>query len=146
VRVTDLAIHDFDEIGVPPGADAAWRRRANEDWVRRALDYQAQGMDMLLAGQTPLGELLEAPSAPRLEAISAWLLDCDDETRVTRLDARGPEWLTRSAAELQDYLNWAEWLRSHARERHVRVIDTSALSVEQVADELAAWIAAERDD
>jgi hypothetical protein len=144
--VTDLAIHDFDEIGVPPGADAAWRRRANEDWVRRALDFRAQGMDMLLAGQTPLGELLEAPSAPRLEAISACLLDCDDETRIARLRARGPEWFTRSAGELQDYLNWAEWLRSHARERHVRVIDTSALSAEQVADELAAWIAAERDD
>ena len=144
--MTDLAIHDFDEIGVPPGADAAWRRRANEDWVRRALDYQAQGMDMLLAGQTPSGELREAPSAPRLEAISACLLDCDDETRIARLRARGPEWFTRSAGELPDYLNWAEWLRSHARERHVRVIDTSALSAEQVADELAAWIVAERDD
>jgi hypothetical protein len=143
--VADLAIHDFDEIGVPPGADAAWRRRANEQWVRRALGYQAQRMDMLLAGQTPLGEFLESPSAALLEAISACLLDCDDETRLTRLRARGPEWLTRSAAELKDYLNWAEWLRSHARERHVRVIDTSALSGGQVADELAAWIAAERE-
>jgi hypothetical protein len=54
--------------------------------------------------------------------------------------------LARSAGELQDYLNWAEWLRSHARERHLRVIDTTALSAEQVAAELAAWIAAERDD
>jgi hypothetical protein len=56
------------------------------------------------------------------------------------------EWFTCSAGELQAALNWAEWLRSHARERHVRVIDTSALSAERVADELAAWIAAERDD
>jgi len=111
-----------------------------------ALDYRAQGIDLLLAGQTPPGEFLESPSAPLLDAISACLLDCDDETRVTRLRARGPEWFTRSAGELQAYVNWAEWLRSHARERHVRVIDTSALSAEQVADELAAWIAAERDD
>jgi hypothetical protein len=129
--VTDLAIHDFDEIGVPPGADAAWRRRANEEWSRRALDYQAQGIDLLLAGQTPLREFLEAPSALLLEAISACLLDCDDETRIARLRARGSEWFTRSAGELQHYLNWAEWLRSHARERHVRVIDTSALSAER---------------
>jgi hypothetical protein len=60
-RVPDLAIHDFDEIGVPAGADTAWRHRAIEQWVRRALEYQAEGTDVLLAGQTPFGELL----APR---------------------------------------------------------------------------------
>jgi hypothetical protein len=90
-RVEDLAIHDFDEIGVPPGADTAWRQQANEKWVRRALEYQAARIDLLLAGQTPFGELLAAPSATRLEAISACLIDCDDDTRVERLQARGPE-------------------------------------------------------
>lgn len=113
-RLSELAIHDFDEIGVPPGADTAWRHRADEAWLGRALDYQAEGSDLLLAGQTPLGELLAAPSAPRLEAISACLLDCDDETRVRRLRARGPEWLERTAADLQDYLAWAAWMRGHA--------------------------------
>ena len=54
-RIASLAIHDFDEIGVPAGADTAWRHRANEQWVRRALDYQADGTDLLLAGQTPFG-------------------------------------------------------------------------------------------
>ena len=91
-RVPGLAVHDFDEIGVPAGADAAWRHRAIEQWVRRALDYQAEGTDVLLAGQTPFGELLAAPSASRLDAISACLLDCDEDTRVARLLARGPEW------------------------------------------------------
>jgi hypothetical protein len=113
-RVADLALHDFDEIGVPPGADAAWRHRADELWVRRALDYQAAGTDLLLAGQTPLGELLAAPSAPELEAITACLIDCDDQTRVARLQARGPEWFVRTTGDLQDYLNWAAWMRGHA--------------------------------
>ena len=113
-RVPELAIHDFDEVGVPPGADTAWRHRANEEWVRRALDYQTEGTDLLLAGQTPFGELLATPSAPLLEAISACLLDCDDDTRVARLQARGPEWLARTAGALQDYLDWAEWMRRHA--------------------------------
>jgi hypothetical protein len=66
--------------------------------VRWGLVYQAEGTDLLLAGQTPLGELLAAPSAPRLEAISACLIDCDDETRVARLQSRGPEWFARSPA------------------------------------------------
>jgi hypothetical protein len=174
-RVEDLAIHDFDEIGVPPGADTAWRQQANEQWVRRALEYQAAGIDLLLAGQTPYGELLAAPPATRLEAISACLIDCDDDTRVERLQARGPEWFERSGGDLQDYLNWAAWMRGHAADpswrtdviRHdatetdmhwsrwsawragdprwrVCVIDTSALTVEEVAARLVEWISAER--
>ena len=113
-RVPDLAIHDFDEIGVPAGAGTAWRHGANEEWVRKALDYQTAGTDLFLAGQTPFGELLATPSAPQLEAISACLLDCDDETRVARLQSRGPEWLARTAGDLEDYLDWADWMRGHA--------------------------------
>jgi hypothetical protein len=113
-RVADLAIHDFDEIVVPAGADTAWRHRANEEWLRRALEYQEEGTDMLLAGQTPFGEVLAAPSASQLEAISACLIDCDDETRSARIQARGPEWFARTGGELQDYLNWAAWMRAHA--------------------------------
>src|SRR5207248_2943374 len=45
-RMPGLAVHDHDEIGVPPAADTAWRQQAN-------------------------GELLATPSAMRLDAISA---------------------------------------------------------------------------
>lgn len=113
-RVGGLAIHDFDEIGVPAGADTGWRHRANERWLRRALDHQAEGVDVLLAGQTPLGELLATPSASRLKAVSACLIDCDDETRLARLRARGPEWLERTGGHVQAYLDWAAWMREHA--------------------------------
>lgn len=174
-RVDGLAIHDFDEIGVPAGADLEWRHRANEQWVQRALEYQAEESDLLLAGQTPLGELLAAPSASKLEAISACLLDCDDATREARLRARGPEWLLRTGGTLPDYLKWAGWMRGHAADPRsraevircdaawqemrwsrwsgwrtgdprwrVRVIDTAASPVEEVAQELAAWIGVER--
>jgi hypothetical protein len=113
-RVQNLAIHDFDELGVPVDADRAWRHRSNEIWLRRALDYQARGIDLLLAGQTPLGELLATPSALLVDGISACLVDCDDETRTARLQARGEEWLTRAHGELGDYLSWAAWMRRHA--------------------------------
>jgi hypothetical protein len=81
-RIDRLAVHDFDEIDVPPDAGTAWRQRANELWLRRALEYEREGLDLLLAGQTPFGELLAAPSAPLAEAISACLLDCEDDTRL----------------------------------------------------------------
>jgi hypothetical protein len=174
-RMLVAAIHDFDEIGVPAGANAGWRQRSNEVWIRRALDHQARGIDVVLAGQTPFGELLAAPSAPLLEAISGCLIDCDDETRCARLRARGPEWLARCGGDLRDHLHWAEWMRRHAgdpawRPEVIRqatgvqglrwerwidwrsgdprwrtcAIDTSALPVRRVADELVAWIVKER--
>jgi hypothetical protein len=170
-----LAVHDFDEIGVPAGADTAWRQEANEEWLRRALAYQEEGIDLLLAGQTPLGELLAGRSAPRLDAVSACLLDCDDETRAARLQSRGAEWLDGSDGTLQDVLNWGAWLRGHAADPEhrpevirgaptdadmrwsrwagwkrgdprwrVRVVDTSALAIDDLAAELRAWIESER--
>lgn len=174
-RVDALVVHDFDEIGVPAGADLAWRHRANEEWVRRALEHQARGTDLLLAGQTPLGELLATPSASRLEATSACLLDCDDVIRLERLTARGPEWLSQTGGTLRTYVNWAGWMRGHAADPRssvdvircdaawdemrwsrwnlwragdprwrVRVVDTSASPVEEVAGELVEWIGEER--
>jgi hypothetical protein len=173
-RMPELAVHDFDELGVPPDADTAWRQRANQGWVGRALDLQARGKDLLLAGQTPLGELLATPAASDLDAVSACLLDCDDETRLARIAARGSRWIERVPGDVQDYLNWAEWMRRHARDPawrqdvvratgtdgmrwdrwadwlegdprwRVRVIDTSRASIEKVVDGLAAWIRDER--
>src|ERR671938_1102039 len=81
--------HDFDELQPPPGADTAWRHRAYGVWIAKALECQRRGIDLLLAGQAPFGELLAAPGAPELEAISACLVDCDDRTRAARLDGRG---------------------------------------------------------
>jgi hypothetical protein len=58
-----LAVHDFDEVGVPSWADVRWRHKALEEWVRRGLAYQDEGVDLLLTGQSPLGEVLACPSA-----------------------------------------------------------------------------------
>jgi len=172
-RVADLAVHDFDEIGVPPHATIEWRQRGNEIWLQRAIDYERNGMDLLLAGQTPIGEMLAAPSARLVEAISGCLLDCDDASRLDRMQTRGQAWLEHSAGTIQDYLNWAEWMRRHADDpqwmpeviRHgesemhwerwsgwqagdprwrVHVVDTSGRTVEQTAGELTAWIESER--
>jgi hypothetical protein len=119
--VPGLAVHDFDEIGVPRWADTAWRHRADERWLRRALGYQADGVDLLLAGQTPFGELLATPSAAELQAISACLIDCDDQARVTRLEQRGPDWFGRNNGTLRDYVAWADWMRRHASDPSWRI-------------------------
>jgi hypothetical protein len=172
-RCTDierLVVHDFDEIGVPSDADTAWRQAAGETWLRRVIAEQADGVDVLLTGQSPIGEILATPSAPEITAIAACLLDVDDRERWRRLEARDPgRWDTQAK---RSFIGWARWLRGHsadahhkpevitaggwsemrwdrwdavaAHDWHVTVIDSTGHPPEHTALELRRWIAAHR--
>lgn len=101
-----------DNDGVPSDADTAWRQRILESVVQRAVARQHAGVDVLVEGQSPLGELLAVPSATELDGIVALLLDCADDERLLRLGLRDPgRW---APAELDAYLGWARWLRAHS--------------------------------
>ncbi|WP_427884870.1 hypothetical protein ACQHIV_22055 [Kribbella sp. GL6] len=125
-RVPDIAIHDHDEIGVPEDADVQWRNRTTEQWIGRALKYQDRGIDVLLTGQSPLGEILASPSAPQLDGIAVCLVDVDDEERRRRLDRRDNGlW---SPAVLDSFVRWGAWHRGHAEDPRYRpevIIDGS---------------------
>lgn len=144
-----------------------------EIWVRRALEYQDGGTDLLLTGQSPLGEVLAAPSAPLLDGIAVCLVDVADEPRRRRLIKRDPgRW---DSAAIDAFLSWAAWHREHARDPHHRpeviiggswpamawdrwtgwsledprwrthLIDTTAQQVEQSVDQVEQWVSEERE-
>jgi hypothetical protein len=167
-EIEGLVVHDFDEIGVPVGANTTWRQRSTEEWIQRVLRYQAEGLDVLLTGQSPLGEVLASPSATELNGIAACLLDVDDRVRWHRLDSRDPgKW---DADAKRSFIGWARWHRGHAVDPHhrpevitaagwesmqwfrwntwpttdrrwaVRIIDTTERSVEQTAADIRQWI------
>ncbi|HEU0195212.1 MAG TPA: hypothetical protein VFQ71_13490 [Gaiellales bacterium] len=137
-RVPRLQVHDFDEAGVPPLATIEWRHRENERWIDRARASEAEGADLLVAGQTPIGELLAAPAAPSLEAIAACLLDCDDDTRAARIRARGAQWFDRAGGTMDDYLAWGRWLRRHAHDPTYR-LDVIRRGDDQRWERLERW-------
>ena len=160
-----VEVHDFDEVGVPKHPTVGWRYAANEQWLQQALDAQSRGLDILVAGQTPLGEMLAAPSGLTV-AVRGCLVDCDDDTRVARLRARGDDWLEQAGGSLDDYVAWGQWMRGHARDPHFRLeviryddslhwdrLDTHALCdywpitiidttrpVEEVVSEVRRWV------
>jgi hypothetical protein len=101
---------EFDSIGVPVGADAAWRHGAIERWVRRVLVEQRAGRHVVLCGQVPVGELLAAPSADQLDGIAV-LLHCSPEVRRARLSGRGD-----SLDGIEDHLAFGEWFVQHTRD------------------------------
>ncbi|MFJ4188482.1 hypothetical protein [Kitasatospora sp. NPDC089509] len=118
-RLDGIVVHEFDEVGVPdPPFPPHWRSRMTERWVRRALEYQAAGVDLLLSGNTPLGELLAVPSAPLLDGIAVCLIDVGDPVRRDRIAARdGGRW---DEAATDAFCGWAAWHRGHARDPRFR--------------------------
>jgi hypothetical protein len=164
----EVALHDLDELGVPPAAANAWRQQATEAWLQRGIASAAEGRDVVVCGQAVLGEILACPSAERAGPIAVCLLDCDDVLRVDRLRARGTHGAT------QDTLSWSAWLRVHSVDPSwrsdviqdgawpalrwdrwagwkrgdprwsVTVVDTSALTLAEAAGEVARWVRAVR--
>ncbi|MCO8274450.1 hypothetical protein M1L60_28020 [Actinoplanes sp. TRM 88003] len=163
-----LVVHDFDEVGVPSGADKGWRQRSLEQWVRRAVEYQRDGFDMLLLGQSPLGEVLASPSAVELDGIATCVLDVADDERRRRLEQRDAGKWSDQARDA--FVGWARWHRGHAVDpRHmpavitegswagmrwerwsdwragdqrwtVPILDTSDIRVEQASAALLRWV------
>ncbi|MEU9883498.1 hypothetical protein [Streptomyces phaeochromogenes] len=75
-------------------------------------------MDLLLSGNSPLGEVLAAPSAPLLNGIAVCLIDVADKDRRDRLATRdGGRW---EQAAPDAFCGWAAWRRGHARDPSFR--------------------------
>jgi N-acetylglutamate synthase-like GNAT family acetyltransferase len=156
-----IAVYDFDDIGVPDGADKKWRQESTEKWLQKLL---IDGKDALLLGQIVLGEILSCPSAKQIDKINFCLLDVSDFKRIGRLKKRN----TYGAD--QNMLNWAAWLRMHNQDprwtphvieedaasimdftklstlksyeevANIKTLDTTNLSLHEVAMELADWV------
>ncbi|MBS2538895.1 hypothetical protein KGQ20_39730 [Catenulispora sp. NF23] len=56
-RLSGAVVHDFDEVGVPdPPIPPHWRNEMTEHWIRRALEYQEHGLDLVgAARRRPVG-------------------------------------------------------------------------------------------
>jgi len=139
-RFERLAVHDSDESGVPRVLPRGWRNNNTEEWIGRALEYQADGVDLLLTGQAPLGEVLAAPSAPLLNAIAVCLVDVGDEERRRRLTERDPgRW---SGSDADRFVNWAAWHRGHARDpRHRPGVNTADSAPDMAWHRWSSWTA-----
>ena len=107
-QVTNIVWHLEGELE----ASTRQERMANmERWIERAIDYEREGTDLLLAAQSPLGEVLASPRAIELSGIAACVLDCHDHERTRRYSLRpfDPRWPMG-----MDFLCWAAFQRMHA--------------------------------
>lgn len=96
----------------PPreGVTLVWRQQTAERAVQRAVDLQASGRHLLLAGDpVPAIEIVATPSVPLLDSIAVCLLDADATAQASRLSARGDD-----PALLENHQAFADWMRHQA--------------------------------
>ena len=157
---------DFDEFGVPSPCPPDWRPLMTERWIQLAVENRQRGKDTGIVGGAIMGEILACPSAPHIGEIHVALLDCHDVVRLDRLRKRGTHGAT------QDMLSWAAWQRVHAVDPQwrqdvicgrqlatmrwerwtswqrgdprwrVHVLDSTNLTIDQVVDQVIAWVRA----
>ena len=168
-ELPEMVCHDFDE---KPHSTVADRCNFLEEWIIEALAAQDAGKDFVITAHVPFGELLAAPSAIKLDRISACLLDCHDFNRAERYRKR-PQ---MEAWPLnQDTLCWASWQRMHAvdpqweqrvivnhkqpdfcwdrwtkwtsqdKRWRVKLIDTTAQTTKETLRALTQWIKEEKN-
>lgn len=130
----------FDSIGVPTpeemardfGGGEEWQAAATAQWVER-LASGAGGELAVLDGQTRPSFLLRALETTPLARYRILLLDCEPDVRVHRLSSRGQPELASHEMDM-----WAAYLRGQADALDLPVLDTSSLTVSEVAQVLAA--------
>ena len=138
----------FDSVGVPSpaemirewGSGESWQEENTKRWIER-LAANADSCEVaVLEGQTRPSFIEPHLARAGIRHARMLLLDCTRAVRLERLrDLRAQPEL---ASERMDA--WAVYLRGQADALGLRVLDTSAISVQRAADALAEELVALR--
>jgi hypothetical protein len=138
--VPGVRYYYFDSIGVPAPADMErewgsgerWQEAMTHRWIERLAANPDRCELALLEGQTRPSFITPHLASAGIRHARLLLLDCTPAVRLARLrDARGQPEL---AGDRMDA--WAVYLRGQADALGIRVLDTSDMTIEGVADVL----------
>jgi hypothetical protein len=140
--VPGVAGFHFDTIGVPSpevklrdfGGGEAWQAWATNQWLDRLERIDPEVRVAVLDGQTRPSFILTSAAGrtPRNRQVGVVLLDCERSVRDERLrtERQQPELAT------EQMQTWAAYLRGQADALGLAIVDTTALSIAEVADRL----------
>lgn len=127
VGATTLLDESFEAIElwhlgpIPAVPTIEWRQQMAERAALRAIELDAEGRHLLLAGDPmAAGEILAAPSADQVD-VAVCLLDVNEAAHQARLDARN-----EPADLVPLHFGFAAWMRKHATDpSHLQVVLTN---------------------
>ena len=148
-RIAGVRCYFFDSVGVPTpdvmerewGSGEKWQEQMTKRWIER-MAANADGVQLaVLDGQTRPSFIQPHLAPAGVGHARILLLDCTPAVRVARLS--GPRGQPELAGDSMHA--WAAYLRGQADALGLRVLDTSDMSIEGVADVLQQEIDALRD-
>lgn len=146
---TNFEIHDFDEDGVPAGADHVWRINKTTEWINFGSKKSDEGITVIVCGIANPDEI--APlmkDFPNLE-IKMILLDGEVEKIEQRLRSRNKNPKIKSDLErvvgsteifIKNNSNFLPILREIYKKYNYPIIDTTHIDSIVVAERLAELI------
>jgi ribosomal protein S18 acetylase RimI-like enzyme len=132
----EAAVFDIDYLidafAIQAGAAPLDWRAIRAAWLSVAAGVAQSGMPTVLLG--PLAPLHLEDLAQRrwVRSIQFFLLDCPDDVRRRRLEAR-PAWRQR---DVEDQTRWGAWLRENIQDS----VDTGVADVDQTVGSVAGWV------
>lgn len=126
-----------------PGFDdpAGGHRQFRTAWLHLAAAIGQNGRPVLLCGTVVPPELEPLPERALFSRIHYLALTAAADVLAARLRAR-PAWREWDEPRVAETLEYAAWLRTSAAtlDPPVELLDTTGLSVAQVADRVDAWL------
>jgi len=144
-RRPHIICRHFDPIGAPPVEEMVeksvsgeeWQRQMTIAWVKQIKAESLEHAPVVLDGQTRQTFIEEACRMAGLSDYKIILFHCEDRVRDARVIARGQPDLANGKMA-----NWAKHLRQWALDRGDAIIDTTALTMDEAADELQRQVSA----
>ena len=132
-------VHDFDEGGVPEGADENWRKQRTNEWLEKAKSYQKKGKSTIVCGVSVPEEVKNSPAYDRSLDVHYGIIHIDESEIRRRLQERG--W---KGKQVDDNVNWAKHLERYVKaEKEHYIVDGVANKAHQVAEKFVDWIVRE---
>ena len=125
-----IDIHDFDKVGVPINPPLSWRLETTKHWLDVALLNTKKNISTCIVGLSFPNEITAFKESKRLD-IEFFLLDVSIEERARRLINYG------ASVDVVEDLECYKILKEHFTEN---IIDTTNLSIEEVAKQLSSLI------
>ena len=141
-------VYDFDERGVPTGAGSEWRLSETLHWAEVGMLNLEKDVSTIICGYVKAKEIEEVEKQMQIE-IGVCLLDASPEVIEKRLTNRHTDSNSLSEMEritgktsqkfIEDNIWVSEKFREEAGRLGYKIIDTSELTPEQVADQIVGW-------
>ena len=145
----NFVIYDFDERGVPDGADGDWRRSETRHWLEMGRENKEKNISTIICGFSKPEEI-QAIAEDVQVPVMVVLLDADAETITQRIMGRYPSPESRVELERmvgktpEKFASDNVWASSKFRETAAKlgykILDTTKLSPERAAKDIISFI------